>query len=205
MKTLISRNSNEIRLPKDKSSGWDTRSVLDCGDSSPLSPGAIQCSEKSEHSSTWRSVVLPLLCLITLYSSFCLCADGQSNYSIDWSTIDGGGGTSTGGVFSVSGSIGQPEAGKLSGGNYSLEGGFWAIYAIQTPGAPYLTVTRSNNAVIVSWPLPAEGWMLESTNALPQVEASWPQISPPYQTNGANLQFTEPAPTGNKFYRLIKP
>ena len=29
--------------------------------------------------------------------------------------------------------------------------------------------------------------------------------APPYQANGANLQFTEPTPTGNKFYRLQKP
>ena len=33
-------------------------------------------------------------------------------YSIDWYTIDGGGGTSTGGVYSVSGTIGQPDAGR---------------------------------------------------------------------------------------------
>ena len=29
--------------------------------------------------------------------------------------------------------------------------------------------------------------------------------APPYQTNGANLQFTEPTPIGNKLYRLHKP
>jgi hypothetical protein len=53
--------------------------------------------------------------------------------------------------------------------------------------------------------LPAEGWVLEATNALPNLAAPWPQIPPPYQTNGANLQFIEPSPTGNKFYRLHKP
>jgi hypothetical protein len=37
-------------------------------------------------------------------------------YSIDWFTIDGSGGTSTGGVYQVSGSIGQPDAGTVSGG-----------------------------------------------------------------------------------------
>src|SRR6266446_8892605 len=57
-------------------------------------------------------------------------------YSIDWYTIDGGGGTSTGGVYSVSGTIGQPDAGTMSGGNYSLAGGFWGlIAAVQTAGA----------------------------------------------------------------------
>ena len=36
------------------------------------------------------------------------------SYSIDWFTIDGGGGTSTGGVFAVSGTLGQPDAGKIN-------------------------------------------------------------------------------------------
>ena len=49
-------------------------------------------------------------------------------YSIDWSTIDGGGGTSTGGVYSVSGTIGQPDAGgPMTNGQYSVTGGFWAL------------------------------------------------------------------------------
>ena len=52
-----------------------------------------------------------------LTSAFCLCASAQS-YSIDWSTIDGGGGTSTNGQYSLSGTIGQPDAsGAMSGGN----------------------------------------------------------------------------------------
>jgi hypothetical protein len=141
--------------------------------------------------------------LLTLMA-FCLWA--QAQYSIDWSTIDGGGGTSTGGVYTVTGTIGQPDAGAMSGGSFTLQGGFWSVVAaVQTPGAPYLTVTRSNNAVIVSWPLPADGWVLEYTNALPQLSVPWPQLAPPYQTNGANLLFTEPVPGGNRFYRLHKP
>ncbi|MFN2166538.1 MAG: hypothetical protein ACK2U9_09795, partial [Anaerolineae bacterium] len=97
-------------------------------------------------------------------------------YSIDWHTVDGGGGSSTGGVYSLSGTIGQTDASQqtMTGGSYALTGGFWAICAVQTPGAPYLTITRSNTTVVVSWPLPAEGWVLEWTNALPQVSASWP-------------------------------
>jgi len=144
-----------------------------------------------------------LAAFFILPSAFCLYA--QAQYSIDWSTVDGGGGASTGGVYTVTGTIGQPDAGTLTGGNYTLTGGFWSILAaVQTPGAPYLTVTRSNNTVVVSWPLPATGWVLQATNALPQVSAPWPQINPPYETNGLNLQFTEPSPAGNKFYRLHK-
>ena len=50
--------------------------------------------------------------------------------SVDWSTIDAGGGTSAGGNFSVSGSIAQIDADPLqpaSGGNLEITGGFWVI------------------------------------------------------------------------------
>ena len=49
------------------------------------------------------------------------------SYSIDWHTIDSGGGTSTGGGYTMSGAIGQPDAGKMSGGAYTLDGGFWGL------------------------------------------------------------------------------
>lgn len=46
-------------------------------------------------------------------------------FAIDWYTVDGGGGTSTGGSFTLSGTIGQPDAGVMSGGSFTLSGGFW--------------------------------------------------------------------------------
>ena len=65
-------------------------------------------------------------------------------YSIDWYKVSGGGGSSTGGVYSVSGTIGQHDAGgPMTGGNYCVTGGFWSLYAVQTPGAPFLTITLS--------------------------------------------------------------
>lgn len=42
-------------------------------------------------------------------------------------------------------------------------------------------------------------------HARPNLAAPWPQIPLPYPTNGVNLQFIEPSPTGNTFYRLHKP
>jgi len=49
-----------------------------------------------------------------------VCLRSAQNYSIDWFTIEGGGGTSTGGVCSVSGTIGQADTGAQSGGQYSV-------------------------------------------------------------------------------------
>ena len=54
-------------------------------------------------------------------------ADAQSGgpYDLTWNTIDGGGGRSTGGNLAVRGTIGQPDAGILTGGAIQLAGGFW--------------------------------------------------------------------------------
>ena len=126
--------------------------------------------------------------------------------SIDWFTVDGGCGTSTGGVYSVSGTIGQPDAGTMSGGNFSLTGGFWGIVAaVQNPPAPLLTVTRSNTTVVVAWPGPEAGWKLQATTALLPGGSVWTEIPPPYATNATSLYVIEPAPVGNKFFRLHKP
>jgi len=55
-----------------------------------------------------------------------LAVDAVNNgYSLDWFTFDGGGGTSSSGSYNVSGTIGQPDAGTLTGGAYTLLGGFW--------------------------------------------------------------------------------
>ncbi len=49
-----------------------------------------------------------------------------SEFEISRSTIDGGGEMrSTGGEFELSGTIGQPDAGVLAGGSFTLTGGFW--------------------------------------------------------------------------------
>lgn len=49
------------------------------------------------------------------------------SYDLSWYSIDGGGATvSTGGSYSLGGSIGQADAGAMSGGTYALNGGFWA-------------------------------------------------------------------------------
>jgi hypothetical protein len=101
-------------------------------------------------------------CLLPLLEAVCSRANSQS-FSIDWSTIDGGGGMGTGGVYSVSGTIGQPDAGRMSGGNYSIDGGFWAInVAVQTAGAPFLTIFRTTtDTVVISWTSPSLGFSLQ--------------------------------------------
>ena len=128
------------------------------------------------------------------------------NYSVDWFTIDGGGGLSTGGVYTVSGTIGQPDAGLMSGGNFTLQGGFWGVVSlIQTPGAPLLSITLTNRNVTISWPKPADGFLLEQTNRLTGSPGLWPGVSSGYVTNSTNISVTLPASPGNQYFRLRKP
>jgi hypothetical protein len=129
------------------------------------------------------------------------------SYSIDWFTIDGGGGASTGGVYSLSGTIGQPDATvqPLTGGNFSLDGGFWGIIAaVPTPGAPLLTIVRSNSFAIVSWPDTATGFCLENNNDL-SITNGWATAPQTRSTNAGLISVSVPATTGNVFYRLKNP
>jgi hypothetical protein len=130
------------------------------------------------------------------------------SYSIDWYTIDGGGGTSTGGVYTVSGTIGQPDAGHMSGGNYTIDGGFWGIIAaIQTPGAPTLRVVRTTtNTVVLAWPAPSTGFNLQQNAAVNNV-ATWSAATSIISSNtvGSEMQVIVSPPVGNRFYRLKSP
>ena len=67
--------------------------------------------------------VISMILSLTVKSASAL---NNSQYKINWSTIDGGGRISTGGNYTLSDTIGQPDAGKMAGGDYILSGGFWA-------------------------------------------------------------------------------
>ena len=56
----------------------------------------------------------------------------DTGYELAWWTVDGGGYTwSTGGAYALGGTVGQPDAGVLQGGDYTLAGGFWGGAAAQ--------------------------------------------------------------------------
>lgn len=123
-------------------------------------------------------------------------------YSVDWFTIDGGGGTSTNGQYVVSGTIGQPDAGAMSGGNYAIQSGFWSLYmATQTPGAPTLTIRRIGSNVEISWAADAIGFELEEAGNLDPV-ISWLEVGvAPTVVEGQKI-VTVPVQPGQHFFRL---
>jgi hypothetical protein len=145
----------------------------------------------------------PLLSLLLSLIAF----TARAQYSIEWSTIDGGGGTSTNGQYSLSGTIGQPDAGAtMTGGTYSLNGGFWGLLAaVQTPGAPTLTITLNPqfSTITISWPSPSTGFGLEQSDSL--TAPIWTSVGATPVDNGPTRSVTVPADPGNNYYRLKKP
>ena len=126
--------------------------------------------------------------------------DAQS-YSIDWHKVAGGGGTSTNAQYSLSGTIGQPDAGgPLTNGQYSVTGGFWVLPTlVQTSGAPTLYITNAAPGfATIWWTPPTPGFALQFTDGL--APTAW-VVAP----SGTNNPATVPATLPARFYRLGKP
>ncbi|MGA2280375.1 MAG: hypothetical protein ABSG80_08750 [Verrucomicrobiota bacterium] len=128
-------------------------------------------------------------------------------YSINWFKVSDGGGTSTGSVYQVTGTIGQPDAGgPMTNGQYSLIGGFWSVITVvQMPGAPLLAITFNSQlpTVTVSWPVSATNYVLQQNSDL--TTANWTPVGASVSTNGPTLSVTISPPAGNLFFRLNSP
>ena len=135
-----------------------------------------------------------------------LNASAQS-FSLEGYVIAGGGGTSIGGPFAVSGTIGQPDASTVSsGGNYAVQGGFWSRYsAVQTIGAPKLTITRVGNSIEITWPVAgSSSYVLERTSSFGAPITWLNDNSSVITTDGFN-KVTIAIQPGHHFFRLSVP
>ena len=63
--------------------------------------------------------------LFALFTVVISAPVAHAQFQIDWYTIDGGGGPSAGGGFSLTGTIGQPDAAASAGSIFECNGGFW--------------------------------------------------------------------------------
>lgn len=125
----------------------------------------------------------------------------SQTYRIDWYSIDAGGGTSSGGAYAMASTIGQPDATPitLTGGTYSLQGGFWPGIVTATAGgdSPLLALQIVGGNVILSWLPATTGFQLEQADTLasPSAWQSCPEGNP----------VSLPIEGSTRFYRLRKP
>jgi len=150
-----------------------------------------------------KALSLSLLATATL--AFSAASASAQNYSIDWYKIAGGGGTSSNGQFTLSGTIGQHDAGgPMTGGNYSLTGGFWSLLSVvQSVGSPTLRIfLTSTNTAVVAWPTSATGFTLQQNSNLGS--SNWTTAGAPMVVGSENQVIIAP-PAGRQFYRLTHP
>jgi hypothetical protein len=139
----------------------------------------------------WRLPVVALL-------FFALPPAFAQPFTLESFTVDGGGGSSSGGNYSLTGTIGQPEAGMLSGGDYVVEGGFWpGVIVVPITGGPILKIEPLETQVRLSWAPATPGFVLQQSDSL--APESW--IDGP---SAAQNPVTLPASDGPRFLRLIR-
>lgn len=97
--------------------------------------------------------IVSILSLFVLLFAF---AQGNT-LDLSWYTLDSGGGKSSGSDFVLNGTIGQTDAGFLSGGDFTLYGGFWQIDCLLPDAViPYLTI--ANSSLQLSWESNSNGF-----------------------------------------------
>ena len=149
----------------------------------------------------YRGMALVLGCAAILLAD---CQSNGQGYTLDWWDLSAGG-TSSGGTYTLSGSIGQPDAGILSGGQYTLNGGFWAIVSqAQTPTTqPWLTITLTpTNTVVLSWPSQSAGFAVQRVTDLQS--STWSDAGVTPIDDGITSTVVLPSTIGTQFYRLKK-
>ena len=98
----------------------------------------------------------------------------RAQYEIPWYTMDSGGGTSVGGAYELSGTIGQQDVGRSTGGDYELVAGFWAFaFVVQSDDGPKLKIRYlSPTEALIYWDADAPPAILQQSTDLTD-EAGW--------------------------------
>jgi hypothetical protein len=151
------------------------------------------------------NIKIYLIRVFTIVATGLTAPTAYAQFTVDWSSIDGGAAI-TGGAYAISGTIGQPDAGKLAGGNYTLVGGFWSV--IQQ-GGPALKIKKRAGQLVLAWPADATGIVVQSATQLTPDGADWSNFAGTAVQVGDEFELTiGPAltpPDPIRFFRLHSP
>jgi len=139
-------------------------------------------------------------------SAFVACAAGAQTFALDWFAIAPAGGASSGGSYQLAATLGQPLAGTMQGGAYSVVGGFDSVLGELAPAQlPRLRLALAPpNSVQVSWPAAAQGWVLQQSSNLGPA-ASWTDVTATVVVIGTDSTVTLPRTVSGQFFRLRHP
>lgn len=137
-----------------------------------------------------------------LVSLGCTLASATDNFSIDWFSVDGAATAMTGGIFSLDGTAGQPDAAAVTlvSGTQLMKGGFWALdFSANGSLSPTLLLQRTGiSELTLSWYPDPPGFRVQQSLTL--MPDSWTNLL----IEPAN-PVVLPLAGDHSFFRLIKP
>ena len=136
----------------------------------------------------------------TLFAFLFFISAARAQYSIDWFTMDGGGGSGVAGTFAMDGTLGQIDAVIGTTGAHVLHGGYWAL--VDEP-LPLLHIFHFKDNIILAWPDPSPGFVLQASPEL--LPATWTDVAIAPQIIDGEKQVTWGPPTSRHFFRLRRP
>ncbi len=144
--------------------------------------------------------------IILLLTSSLLHADPR--FVLKKTVIPGGGSTLTSPRFTLTGTIGQPEASPRlvsTDGRFTLAPGFWGDYSVvQQPNLPLLTIRRgATGFFVLAWPIDTANATLEQS--LDLTPSSWTTVTTRVIDTATEHTVTVPINAPKKFFRLSVP
>jgi hypothetical protein len=145
-----------------------------------------------------------LVMALCLLSTGWAIAQAPSDFNLDWFTVSCGD-SSSGGDYTLTGGIGAAEAVPAAGGDFGMVAGFWSILpSLEIGELPVLRIAFvAQNSVLISWPAPSTGWVLEESTA--PGASGWTDAAAPVISQGGDNTVRQPIPGGSRYYRLRHP
>ncbi len=128
--------------------------------------------------------------------------------AINWFTLDAAGGAQSSASYVVNFTAGQTDVGPttISSANYRIIPGFWATEDLgPAVGLPELSIVLIGPRVILSWPSPSTGFVLQYADSLNTLPAAWFDTPGVVSDNGFIKSLTLPHDQSKRFYRLRRP
>lgn len=127
-------------------------------------------------------------------------ATASAQYTIDWRSMDAGGGSGSAGTFAMNGTLGQTDAATGAAGGLVFLGGYWSLLG---DPIPLLRIFRFKGDIILAWPDPSVGFVLQATPDL--TPADWHDVAITPDIVEGEKQVIWGPPAGHHFFRLRRP
>ncbi len=129
-----------------------------------------------------------------------ISATAAAEYTIDWRSMDGGGGSGIAGTYALHGTLGQPDTATGAAGAITFVGGFWSLPA---EPLPVLRIFLDGPDIVLAWPDPSPGFQLQASPSLSP--SAWADVLGEPEIVDQEKQVVWGVPLDRQFFRLRRP